>query len=534
MEALTYGPNLLGARYEASERIARRARARLHLQRPGIDYSLASPQGFAFLPCSTQIIKPCFGAWVPLDIKEQVLEDYERICKIPIQPEWQLFGTVKISQRLSNVLMNHNIKEVGELLTVREQELLGWRSFGAKSFAELIKVLRQAIAEVDLLEQESSRATTPCKVVSMEQINKAFEVLSPREKQVVEMRFGFASPSFSTLEDIGKALGGFTREWGRQILAEALHQLRSPQSLALFDNTRQLIIETASRLFKERIVLGIKDLRRELNDQDQLAVGTGPFILPILFLLDHVCGDYFVYINLKNGKEMSLRKKGNRVRTREEEHLGLTKDYQRYRNVLPPFCQPGKGHGQLIWGFGEYQEMMQKRYDISISVEELRFIVGKHQRVEVDKDNFFAKSSPTMLHRIVNIIQEKGEPIRFEKIARLLGGHQGIIHRFLYESDMFVLVGNGLYDLAENHPELKDIPYPAVRRKAYVFGIVYAILRDSDDLLSLNEIYAKMKYDYPSYSWSKRAIDRILNDSLYQNFFHVIKYDRPHLYGLNE
>ena len=60
-------------------------------------------------------------------------------------------------------------------------------------------------------------------------------ILNPREKQIIQMRFGFNMPSDYTLEEVGKEFN-VTRERIRQIEAKALKKMRSadPEILELF------------------------------------------------------------------------------------------------------------------------------------------------------------------------------------------------------------------------------------------------------------------------------------------------------------
>ncbi len=60
-----------------------------------------------------------------------------------------------------------------------------------------------------------------------EQIRGALAVLSPREREVLEMRFGLADGQEHTLEEVGQHFG-VTRERIRQIEAKALRKLRHP------------------------------------------------------------------------------------------------------------------------------------------------------------------------------------------------------------------------------------------------------------------------------------------------------------------
>ncbi len=68
-----------------------------------------------------------------------------------------------------------------------------------------------------------------------EKVEEAFEKLSPREKRVLEMRFGIGIDAEHTLEEVGKVFN-VTRERIRQIEAKALKKLRYPVSLDVLKN----------------------------------------------------------------------------------------------------------------------------------------------------------------------------------------------------------------------------------------------------------------------------------------------------------
>jgi len=60
-----------------------------------------------------------------------------------------------------------------------------------------------------------------------EQTESVLKTLTPREEQVIKMRFGVGDGSERTLEEVGQRLG-VSRERIRQIEARALHKLRHP------------------------------------------------------------------------------------------------------------------------------------------------------------------------------------------------------------------------------------------------------------------------------------------------------------------
>ncbi|MDR3205383.1 MAG: RNA polymerase sigma factor RpoD [Deltaproteobacteria bacterium] len=60
-----------------------------------------------------------------------------------------------------------------------------------------------------------------------EQVRKALDTLTPREAEVIRLRFGIGKSTDGTLEDVGKIFG-VTRERIRQIEAKAIAKLRHP------------------------------------------------------------------------------------------------------------------------------------------------------------------------------------------------------------------------------------------------------------------------------------------------------------------
>ena len=81
----------------------------------------------------------------------------------------------------------------------------------------------------DFIEDESIPG--PAEVASgellREQVRNALGQLGPREREVLEMRFGLQDGQAHTLEEVGQAFG-VTRERIRQIEAKALRKLRHP------------------------------------------------------------------------------------------------------------------------------------------------------------------------------------------------------------------------------------------------------------------------------------------------------------------
>lgn len=60
-----------------------------------------------------------------------------------------------------------------------------------------------------------------------EQLEEVFDSLTPREVEVLRLRFGLGGDYEQTLDEVGKKIG-VTRERARQIVAKALRKLRHP------------------------------------------------------------------------------------------------------------------------------------------------------------------------------------------------------------------------------------------------------------------------------------------------------------------
>jgi RNA polymerase primary sigma factor len=83
----------------------------------------------------------------------------------------------------------------------------------------------------DFLEDQSEMSPMDSATLEMlkQQVRNALGTLSQREREVLEMRFGFADGKPLTLEEIGR-INNITRERVRQIEAKALRKLRHPSN----------------------------------------------------------------------------------------------------------------------------------------------------------------------------------------------------------------------------------------------------------------------------------------------------------------
>ena len=94
---------------------------------------------------------------------------------------------------------------------------------------ECSRILMQQLKLAGPLEDEDALA--PAEAASFlllrEQLDEVLDTLTPREKRVLQLRFGLDDGRSRTLEEVGHEFG-VTRERIRQIEAKALRKLRHP------------------------------------------------------------------------------------------------------------------------------------------------------------------------------------------------------------------------------------------------------------------------------------------------------------------
>ena len=115
-----------------------------------------------------------------------------------------------------------------------------WRQAASKVRQTLVTAEEPRSLESPVGDEENSQlgdfipdedATAPIEAAAREmlrdQIKSALEVLNPREREVLELRFGLVDGRDHTLEEVGRHFK-VTRERIRQIEAKALRKLRHP------------------------------------------------------------------------------------------------------------------------------------------------------------------------------------------------------------------------------------------------------------------------------------------------------------------
>src|SRR5262249_42477742 len=86
---------------------------------------------------------------------------------------------------------------------------------------------------------DDPRATSPGQaadqILLKERIDEALRCLAPRDREVIELRFGLRDGHSRTLDEVARLLG-VTRERVRQIESRGLGRLRSPERKDMLSN----------------------------------------------------------------------------------------------------------------------------------------------------------------------------------------------------------------------------------------------------------------------------------------------------------
>jgi RNA polymerase primary sigma factor len=115
--------------------------------------------------------------------------------------------------------MEMPVRKVRKILRIAQQTISLEAPFGAEGEGHLEDFI------------EDCSASSPIQAVmnlnTREQMDRVLQDLTPREEQVVRMRFGIGDGRERTLEEVGKRFS-VTRERIRQIECKALRKLRHP------------------------------------------------------------------------------------------------------------------------------------------------------------------------------------------------------------------------------------------------------------------------------------------------------------------
>jgi len=172
-----------------------------------------------------------YATWWIRQAITRAIADQARTIRIPVHMAETINKLIRVSRRL--------VQEYGREPTSAEIGL--GMEIPAEKVREIIKVSQQPVSlEMPIGEEEDSHlgdfiedrgALAPADAAShqllKEQVEGVLNSLNPRERRVLQLRFGLDGGRSRTLEEVGREFG-VTRERIRQIEAKALRRLRHP------------------------------------------------------------------------------------------------------------------------------------------------------------------------------------------------------------------------------------------------------------------------------------------------------------------
>ena len=172
-----------------------------------------------------------YATWWIRQAITRAIADQARTIRIPVH----MVETINKLIRVSRNLLQKNGREPTDEEIAEEMEVPVERVREIKKIAQEPVSLETPIGEEDdshlgdFIEDQDAQAPADAAsfMLLKEQLDDVLATLTPREKEVLRLRFGLKDGKARTLEEVGKSFN-VTRERIRQIEAKALRKLRHP------------------------------------------------------------------------------------------------------------------------------------------------------------------------------------------------------------------------------------------------------------------------------------------------------------------
>ncbi len=172
-----------------------------------------------------------YATWWIRQAITRAIADQARTIRIPVHMVETINKTIRVSRQL--------LQELGH--DPSAEEIAEEMGMPVEKVRDILKIAQEPVSlETPIGEEEDSHlgdfipdedASEPSEAASFsllrEQLEEVLDTLAPREKKVLELRFGIMDGRTRTLEEVGKEFN-VTRERIRQIEAKALRKLRHP------------------------------------------------------------------------------------------------------------------------------------------------------------------------------------------------------------------------------------------------------------------------------------------------------------------
>ena len=172
-----------------------------------------------------------YATWWIRQAITRAIADQARTIRIPVHMVETIHKVTKVSRQM----LQEKGREVSAAEVAKEMNM------NPDKVREILKIAQDPISlETPVGEEEDSHigdfiedqeSPAPAEAASYEllreQLNEVLHTLTPREEQVLRLRFGLEDGRQRTLEEVGQQFN-ITRERIRQIEAKALRKLRHP------------------------------------------------------------------------------------------------------------------------------------------------------------------------------------------------------------------------------------------------------------------------------------------------------------------
>ena len=173
-----------------------------------------------------------YATWWIRQAITRAIADQARTIRIPVHMVETINKVIRVSRQL--------LQELGH--DPSAEEIAEEMGMPVDKVRDILKIAQEPVSlETPIGEEEDSHlgdfipdedASEPSEAASFsllrEQLMTVLDTLTPREKKVLELRFGIVDGRTRTLEEVGKEFN-VTRERIRQIEAKALRKLRHPR-----------------------------------------------------------------------------------------------------------------------------------------------------------------------------------------------------------------------------------------------------------------------------------------------------------------
>ena len=172
-----------------------------------------------------------YATWWIRQAITRAIADQARTIRIPVHMVETINKTIRVSRQL--------LQELGH--DPSAEEIAKEMDMPVDKVRDILKIAQEPVSletpigerRIPTSETSSPMRTHPSRPraasfsLLREQLEEVLDTLAPREKKVLELRFGIVDGRTRTLEEVGKEFN-VTRERIRQIEAKALRKLRHP------------------------------------------------------------------------------------------------------------------------------------------------------------------------------------------------------------------------------------------------------------------------------------------------------------------